>query len=598
MEKENAKEILKICMSKGFLLDKEMLGYFSELDKDSTEEIIDKFRSLDINERVITRALFGKNFEKIKSILINGKSQIVIEKFFFSMGYSVSEVYPSGVGGNRGGVGARSNNFAEEDLDSEEGKKRKGHPVKILSSIHFPPRKIGVKDFVNHFRARYGILKKIIEAKNLEGLTAIRKIGNDRGSYTIIASILNKRITKNKNIVLDVEDMTGNIGVLINHNKKEVFDLAKDLLVDEIVALNVSGNREMLFANNVIFPDAHLVEKKHSKNEGSIAFISDIHIGSSLFLEKNFLKFIKWLNGEEGDEKQRGLARNVKYLFITGDTVDGVGVFPGQDKILDMKDMALQYKRLAELLKLIRRDVEIILCPGQHDAVWVGEPQPVIGEDWAGALYKMENMTLVSNPALIEIEDGFRVLMYHGASMHGIVEEIADLRLNFKHNSPTRIVKEMLKRRHLAPMHGASDYIPCEGIDPMAIEIIPDILSTGDLHRAEVSSYNNILLVSSSCWQSITPFEEKVGNNPDPCKVPLFNMKTREIKILDFSENEEEIVKIASEDCKETGNSVVCSVVPSVIPSVPLVSSVSGVNNFSNQEVVLQQNNPGEGVKL
>ncbi len=577
MEKETAKEILKICMSKGFLLDKEMLGFFSGLDKDSAEEIIDKFRSLDINERVITRALFGKNFEKMRSILINGKSRTIIEKFFFSMGYSVSEAYPRG-GGTNVGV---------EEYGGEQDKKKKGHLVKILSSTHFPPKKIGVKDFVNHFRTRYGILKKIIEAKNLEGLTAIRKIGNDRGSYTIIASVLNKRITKNKNIILDIEDMTGNIGVLINHNKKEVFELAKDLLVDEIVALDVSGNREMLFANNVIFPDAHLSEKRYAREDGSIVFISDIHIGSSLFLAKNFLRFIKWINGEEGDEKQRSLARNVKYLFITGDTVDGVGVFPGQDKILEIKDMALQYKRLAEMLKLIRSDIQIILCPGQHDAVWVGEPQPVIGEDWAGALYKMENMTLVSNPAMIELNDGFKVLMYHGASMHGIVEEIADLRLNFKHNSPTRIVKEMLKRRHLAPMHGASDYIPCEGIDPMAIEIVPDILTTGDLHRAEVSSYNNILLVSSSCWQSITPFEEKVGNNPDPCKVPLFNMKTREIKILDFSENEEEIVKIASEECKETENSVVCSV-------VPVLSSVSVLPAGSSNGVVLQQNNPAE----
>jgi len=47
--------------------------------------------------------------------------------------------------------------------------------------------------------------------------------------------------------------------------------------------------------------------------------------------------------------------------------------------------------------------------------------------------------------------------------------------------------------------------------------------------------YNNILLVASSCWQAKTPFEEKVGNNPDPCKVPVFNLKSREIKILDFS---------------------------------------------------------------
>lgn len=550
MEKEITKEILKICMSRGFLLDKEMLGFFSGLDKESAEEIVEKLKSLDINERVITRALFGKNFEKIRSVLVNGKSRTVIEKFFFSMGYSVSEV----------SSGKKAVPGSSEDIEPGNDGKKNGSVVKILSSIRFPPKKIGVKDFVDHFRARYAVLKKILEGKNLEGLTAIRKVGNDRGNYTIIASVLNKRITKNKNIILDVEDMTGSIGVLINHNKKELFDIAKDLLVDDIVAFDVSGNREMLFANNVVFPDSRLSEKRHARNEGAIAFISDIHLGSTMFLEKNFLRFIKWVNGEEGDEKQRALAKSIKYLFITGDTVDGVGVFPGQDKVLVLKDMVLQYKKLAEYLKLIRTEVKIILCPGQHDAVWVGEPQPVIGEDWAASLYKMENVTLVANPALIELDEGFKVLMYHGASMHGIVEEIADLRLNFKHNSPTRIVKEMLKRRHLAPMHGSTDYIPCEGVDPLVIDIVPDIITTGDLHRAEVSSYNNVLLVASSCWQSITPFEEKVGNNPDPCKVPLFNMKTREIKILDFSEVQEEASKITAEECKETGEGVVCAV--------------------------------------
>jgi len=68
--------------------------------------------------------------------------------------------------------------------------------------------------------------------------------------------------------------------------------------------------------------------------------------------------------------------------------------------------------------------------------------------------------------------------------------------------------------------------------------VVPDIVVTADQHRAEFSCYNNILLVTSSCWQSITPFEEKLGNIPEPCRVPLFNLKTREIKIIDFSDDE------------------------------------------------------------
>jgi DNA polymerase II small subunit/DNA polymerase delta subunit B len=178
----------------------------------------------------------------------------------------------------------------------------------------------------------------------------------------------------------------------------------------------------------------------------------------------------------------------------------------------------------------------MIMIPGQHDMVWVGEPQPIIGERYAPGLHKMENLHLVPNPSLVEIDGGFRVLMYHGASINHFINEIPDIRLNHGHMNPTRVVKEMLKRRHLAPIHGIMDYIPCEGEDPLVIKEVPDIVAIGDQHRAEVSMQNNVLIIASSCFQSITPFEEKVGNVPDPCKVPIFNLKTREIKILDFSD--------------------------------------------------------------
>jgi DNA polymerase II small subunit/DNA polymerase delta subunit B len=45
--------------------------------------------------------------------------------------------------------------------------------------------------------------------------------------------------------------------------------------------------------------------------------------------------------------------------------------------------------------------------------------------------------------------------------------------------------------------------------------------------------------MTGSCWQARTDFEEKVGNIPDPCKVPIFNVKTHELKVLDFSISEE-----------------------------------------------------------
>ena len=44
-----------------------------------------------------------------------------------------------------------------------------------------------------------------------------------------------------------------------------------------------------------------------------------------------------------------------------------------------------------------------------------------------------------------------------------------------------------------------------------------------------------MLVITGSCWQAQTQFEEKVGNIPDTCKVPVLNLKTRELNVFDFS---------------------------------------------------------------
>ena len=350
--------------------------------------------------------------------------------------------------------------------------------------------------------------------------------------------VISKRVRKNKNLLVEVEDLTGKSVVLINRENKNLFARANDLLLDDVAVFRVSGSSEMLFVNDIVYPDASLKKERYSDFDEYVAFGGDFHAGSKMFLEKNLLKFVDWLNGDVGDARQKAIARKVKYLFLTGDNIDGVSHYPGQEKFLNIKTCRGQYQKVEEILKKIRKDIQIVICPGQHDAVWVGDPQPIISEKWAPGLHQMENVHLIPSPALVEIRGGFKVLAYHGASINHFINELPEIRINIGHGKPTRVVKEMLKRRHLAPIHGLMDYVPCDDKDPMVVDIMPDIVATADQHRAEVDNYNNILLVASSCWQSITPFEEKIGNVPDPCKVPLFNLKTREIKIMDFSEDE------------------------------------------------------------
>lgn len=483
------KEIVNICSSKGFLIDKKLLEYFQKLKIENVKKIIEIIFGLNLDKKIINKKIFDENIEKFRNFL------------------EFNEIYTE----------------------------KKIHNIKVLSNNENISRKVELNDFITHFKSRFEIIKSIFETKGLENLSSIRKIGLNQSNYTIIASVLEKRITKNKNLLIEIEDLTGKSVVLVNKENKELIEIANELMLDDIVAFKVNGTNEMLFANDIIFPDCYLEKEKFSKDEIYVAFTGDFHVGSYKFLEKELMKFISWLNCEIGDERQKYFASKIKYLFLLGDNIDGVGIYQGQDEDLSIKSCFGQYNKLEEILKKIRKDIQIIICPGQHDAVWVGEQQFKISEKWAPGILKMENVVLIKNPSLIKIEDDFKILIYHGAGINRFIDEIQRIRINFGHLHPSEIQKEMLKRRHLAPTHGLFDYIPDKYKDEMVISEVPDIFVTGDQHVAEISNYNNISLISTSCWQSKTDFEEKMGNIPEPCKVPILNLKTREIKIIDFS---------------------------------------------------------------
>jgi len=526
-------EILKFCMEKGLLLDKDVCEILSSLEDKDAKEVIDRISHL--KAKIITKSFFYDNALKLKEIIPPGNR--VFEKLSINLDLSIE---------------------ISREIKLEKEEKKENKSIKVLSSVMYQMKKLKVTDFVKYFRIRFSEMRAILQSRpELENLISINKINGERQAFSIIGMIYNKRITKNKNLLLEVEDLTGKIRVIVNQNKPDLYEKARDLVSDIVVGIRGTGNKEFLFANEIIFPDTTLPEKINLARDESIAFTSDIHVGSKMFLEKNFRKFIEWLNGDVGDERQREESRKVKYLLITGDTVDGIGVYPGQEDLLNIKDIKSQYVKLAEMLSKIRKDVTIVMCPGQHDAVRVAEPQPSVGKEYAGAMHELENVILVSNPALIEIPNsgrrGIKILMYHGASMNSIINEVDSLRSIRAHDTPSKVVKYLLKVGHLAPIHSSVTYIPDERQDDLSIKEVPDIITTADLHKPDVDTYNNILIVCSSCWQSITPFEEKVGNHPDPCKVPILNLKTKQIKILDFSD-------IGQEQKCEEKDRIVCEV--------------------------------------
>ncbi len=520
------KEILNFCLKKGLLLDREVLKLFSEsVDFESAKLIIEKIQKHS-SQRIITKTVFNENKDKVKQFFLDLPEEKV-QKLKVKLGLNI-EI---------------SKEISRKSLDTlEKGKNEKDfildyNNIKINSLIQDFKKKPVVNDFVNYFKNRLYEMKEYLQVhSNLKNPVSINKISSDRGNFSLIGIVFDKRITKNKNILLELEDLTGTIKVLINQNKPEVYKKGEEISLDSVIGVNCSGSREIVFANDIIFPDTALLERKKSPYDESVLFISDLHMGSKLFLEKKFQKFINYLNGEiPGSNKEE--IDKIKYLFIVGDLVAGVGIYPSQEKDLIYNNLEEQFLKAAEMLKKIRKDIKIILSPGNHDCVRLMEPQPILDEKYAWPIFDLKNVFLTGNPAYVNIGakqgfQGFDVLTYHGFSFPYYANIIPSLIVG-RMNSPEKIMAYLLKNRHLAPTHKSVQYFPSEK-DNLIIRKIPDILVSGHSHKSAVTYYNNILIISGSSWEEITPFQEKMGNEPDFCKVPMFNLKTRQIKILDF----------------------------------------------------------------
>ena len=438
----------------------------------------------------------------------------------------------------------RGNKLYLKFIDYINARENKGESdVKIIFSYKEESKKREIQDFVSFFNSRYKILENILKNRQeMQNIMSINRIFDkkEKENVSLIGLVDDKKVTKNNNILLKLEDQTGSISVLINKNKQNLFNIAKDTVLDEVIGVTGVSGGNIIFANNIIYPDVPVnKELKKSPDEYYAICLSDLHFGSSYFLSDDFNKFLKWINGKTGNENQKAIAKKVKYIFIIGDLVDGVGIYPNQDKELVVKDIYEQYKGCAELLKQIPQDIKLIICPGNHDAMRIAEPQPVLYKDFAAPIWDLPNTILVSNPALVNIGakkgfPGFDILMYHGYSFDYYMANVESIRNNGGYERADLMMKFLLQKRHLAPTHKSTLYIPDVKTDPLVITKIPDFFMTGHIHYSSVSNYRNITMICGSCWQSKTAFQEKVGHHPQPSRVPIINLQTRDVKILKF----------------------------------------------------------------
>ena len=374
-----------------------------------------------------------------------------------------------------------------------------------------------IGDLITYFQSRYEKLSKILRQRpDLKMTTKVADIEDGQTTLNLILMVKEIRSTKNGHKFVEFEDDTGSISILFSNKNEELFAEAEKLVRDEVVGVIANKDNDFVIANQLIYPGVLRIQEK--KMDFGVVFLSDVHIGSLTFLEDAFQKFIDWINCEFGNEEQRKIAEDIKYLIIAGDIVDGIGVYPNQDKELSIKDIRQQYDEAARFLGNIRSDIKIIITPGNHDASRLAEPQPAVPEEYAKSLYQLNNVEFVSNPAVVSL-DGINVLIYHGESFNELPMAIKGL--SYEKNEEMMV--ELLRKRHLAPIYGERTPLASELEDYLVIEHVPDIFHTGHIHINSYKKYNGIHLINSGTFQTQTEYQKIKNIEPTPAQVPVIH---------------------------------------------------------------------------
>ncbi|MEM2962204.1 MAG: DNA-directed DNA polymerase II small subunit [Candidatus Bathyarchaeia archaeon] len=388
-----------------------------------------------------------------------------------------------------------------------------------------------LKDFHSHFEDRYRKLSRILmersDVRDARPLSEALKSSRDKPVKSIVM-ISDKRERGNR-IFLRIEDLEGEASAIVPSGDLTLYRKAQRLSLDQVVCLELARlDGALLLVRDIIFPG--LPERKIVKTDTALSalLISDIHLGSKTFLYEEFDRLLRWLRGDLGNPRQRDRAGTVKYVVISGDLVDGVGVYPSQEYELEISSIYEQYAGISKYLELIPDYVEVIVIPGNHDAARQALPQPAIPREFAEPIYSLEVRSL-GNPAWIKIE-GRVFLLYHGTSFNDVISSVPGLSLG----NPEEALRYLMEARHLAPSFGKSTPLAPELMDLLVVDRVPDVVQSGHIHVEGYENYRGTLLVSCAAWQAQTEYQRRMGLTPTTGKAVMLNLGSLDVRILDF----------------------------------------------------------------
>lgn len=390
------------------------------------------------------------------------------------------------------------------------------------------------QDFVNLFRSRYQGIRTILcnQRREIAQFIPINRIKKSMTDVQLIGIVKTVKTTHNGHRLIEIEDETGTVPLMALKGNTDIFPLASEVMADEVIGIvgRISINSDLIIINNIIYPDIKLHhERKRTDSPLCAAFLSDIHIGSKMFMQPEWNAFLRWINGDLGNSRQRDVASKLKYLVLPGDLVDGIGIYPNQEKELSIPNIYHQYEALATQLTAIPDHITVLLQPGNHDAVRPAEPQPAFEQEIRD-LFQGKEFIFLGNPSTFTLH-GVEILSYHGQSLLDYSTNIQAL----SYNAPTEVMKLMLKKRHLAPTYGGYTPLAPEQEDYMIITQVPDIFVTGHVHVSAIDNYRGVTLINASSWQAQTSYQKMMNFTPDSAKLPIVDLKTGNATTMDFS---------------------------------------------------------------
>jgi DNA polymerase II small subunit len=436
---------------------------------------------------------------------------------------------------------SRDLNHMDEPVITNTNSESNGESYKIIFDPTYKINSEDKKDFFKLFDSRYKKtlkilsirsesrqIRKIKQIKDLRNKSRFSSLSNENERGKIVDSvfvaglIMFKRNRKN-DVELVIDDTTGSLPVVCR--TRELINEASTLVLDQMLMLEISlskKNSNDFVIKDIMFPDIPEHVSSKSGTESYVALISDLHVGSKYFMEKEFNDFLGWLSSDDD------FVRKIKFICIAGDIVDGIGIYPNQDRELIDININSQMSYAAALLQKIPKRMHVFLIPGNHDPGRRALPQSALIN--LRNFQQLENFSIIGNPSLVELNK-VKLLMFHGQSLDDVIATVPGL----SYSKPVEAMKILLRSRHLSPIYGNRTPIAPESEDMLVIDDVPDVFHAGHVHITQVGRYKGTLMVNSGAWQKQTKFQQTMGITPTPGICLLVNLATLQCFKKDFN---------------------------------------------------------------